>query len=107
MRLTQPRFKSFQEFADHIKGMDMESINILFRHEYEATEYVADLPLKKQRSDPICAYENALGMLLLYIRSGDLPVGLLEPQNAHVRKMIESIRADVESREPWRHGDFG
>jgi hypothetical protein len=97
----QPYFSSFEQFVAHIKGKEWSDTKEIFHHEYEATSYVGNLPTKKRLSDPNLDYEHCLGMFLLYVLSGVLPATVCANKNKRVCKMLEAIRADVESRGPW------
>ena len=99
--MNKPKFRSFDEFSDHIKGREWKYIKTLFHHEYEATSYVADLPLKKRLADPMTEYEHTLGVLLTYLRGGVMPLTFHERKNEPLRKKLELIRADLESRKLW------
>jgi hypothetical protein len=98
---NKPQFHSFSEFAAHIKGKAWSQIKTLYQQEAAALHdlHLEAMPQWKRLSHPMSQYDGDLNFFF-HFSQGQAWL-LNDDKHKKIRAMLESIRADVASRESW------
>jgi hypothetical protein len=98
--MRETHFHSFDEFADYTKGKSWVDIRQVLLHDYKALEWIGRMPWRQRGLHAVkVRYEESLGAFWLLVTGGQLPPD--QPKNAQLRKMLEQIRSELESRNQW------
>ncbi|HYV26204.1 MAG TPA: hypothetical protein VFA77_01630 [Candidatus Eisenbacteria bacterium] len=89
------QFHSLDELLAHTKGTGWNSIKSTVEDEYEALEYIGQLPNRQRLSHPLLQYEEDLGCFYHFLSGGPgLPEYWHVPRRAGIRKKLEQIREE-------------
>src|SRR5258708_1994779 len=95
--MDAPRFRSFDEFAAHIKSKYWEDAVRVFGQDYQALDYVGRLPPKKRLAHPLFPYLCEMGDFHHFLHQ-HVPMTMRGEERAHARKRMQSIIEELVSR---------